>query len=168
MEDYIRGIERFLTPARLGLVLGGLLVVGTVFLVSCSEIVGPDNSTAEVQSSTEESSEQVTEMKSDSDTRVFVVVEDMPELVGGIAALQQEVRYPEQARRAGVEGTVVVQFIVDKQGNVVEPTVLRGIGAGCDEEAIRVVEQAQFEPGRQRGERVRVKMSLPVRYSLGE
>ncbi|MDX1638630.1 MAG: energy transducer TonB [Balneolaceae bacterium] len=96
----------------------------------------------------------------------FVVVEQMPELIGGIAALQQKIRYPERARRAGIEGRVIIQFIVDENGEVVNPRVVRGIGGGCDEEALRVVNQARFNPGRQRGEPVRVQYSLPVVFRL--
>ena len=97
---------------------------------------------------------------------IFMVVEDMPELIGGIGALQQKIKYPEIAKKAGVEGTVFIQFVVDENGNVVDPVVVKGIGAGCDEEALRVVRTAKFKPGRQRGKPVKVKFSLPIRYKL--
>lgn len=97
---------------------------------------------------------------------VFVIVEEMPELIGGLSAIQSKIRYPEVAKKAGVEGRVFVQFVVDEQGNVVDPEVTRGIGAGCDEEAIRAVQQAKFKPGQQRGKPVRVKMSLPITFKL--
>ena len=90
----------------------------------------------------------------------------MPELVGGIGGLQKRVKYPEIAKKAGVEGTVFLQFIVDEQGNVVDPVVLRGIGAGCDEEALKAIRTAKFSPGMQRGKPVKVKFSLPVRFRL--
>lgn len=96
----------------------------------------------------------------------FVAVEQMPELVGGLAALQKNIRYPEMARRAGIEGRVIVQFIVNEDGSIEDPRVIRGIGGGCDEEAIKAVSQAQFTPGRQRGEPVRVQYSLPVIFQL--
>lgn len=96
----------------------------------------------------------------------FVVVEQMPELKGGLAALQGCVNYPEMARKAGIEGRVIVQFIVNEQGNVEEPRVVRGIGGGADEEALRCVKQADFVPGRQRGNPVRVQYSLPVVFKL--
>jgi len=96
----------------------------------------------------------------------FVVVENMPELIGGLAELQQKVRYPEMARKAGIEGRVIIQFIVNEQGNVENPRVVRGIGGGCDEEALRAVKQAKFRPGRQRGQPVRVQYSLPVVFKL--
>ncbi|MFW5973012.1 MAG: energy transducer TonB, partial [Bacteroidota bacterium] len=102
----------------------------------------------------------------EEEPEIFVIVEDMPELIGGLASIQQRIRYPELARKAGVEGRVFVQFVVDEQGNVVDPVVTRGLGAGLDEEAIRAVSQATFSPGKQRGQPVRVKMSLPITFKL--
>lgn len=96
----------------------------------------------------------------------FVAVEQMPELKGGLGALQQKINYPERARKAGIEGRVVVQFIVTENGKVEDPQVIRGIGGGCDEEALRVVKQAEFEPGQQRGQPVRVQYSLPIIFRL--
>lgn len=96
----------------------------------------------------------------------FVVVEEMPELIGGLGELQQKIRYPEMARRAGIEGRVFIQFIVNEQGEVENPQVMRGIGGGADEEALRVVSQAKFKPGMQRGRPVRVQYSLPIFFRL--
>ncbi|MEZ4700878.1 MAG: M56 family metallopeptidase [Rhodothermales bacterium] len=97
---------------------------------------------------------------------VFMVVEEMPVLVGGLRSLQESIQYPDIARRAGIEGRVFIQFVVDNQGRVIDPTVVRGIGGGCDEEAIRAVSQARFAPGRQRGVPVAVKMSIPITFKL--
>ncbi|NBC05092.1 MAG: TonB family protein, partial [Bacteroidetes bacterium] len=96
----------------------------------------------------------------------FVVVEEMPELIGGLASIQKNITYPEMARRAGIEGRVYVQFIVNEQGEVERPKVIRGIGGGADEEALRAVKQAKFKPGIQRGQPVRVQYSLPVVFRL--
>lgn len=96
----------------------------------------------------------------------FVVVEDMPELIGGLGELQRQIRYPEMARRAGIEGRVYIQFIVNERGEVEDPRILRGIGGGADEEALRVVKQAQFRPGLQRGRPVRVQYQLPIVFRL--
>ena len=98
----------------------------------------------------------------------FVVVEEMPELIGGLRQLQTQIRYPEMARRAGIQGRVFIQFIVDEQGDVIHPRVIRGIGGGADEEALRVVRQAKFTPGIQRGQPVRVQYSLPIYFRLPE
>ena len=96
----------------------------------------------------------------------FVVVEEMPKLIGGMAELQGSVRYPETARRAGIEGRVTVQFIVNEQGKVENARVVRGIGGGCDEEALKAVQKAEFEPGMQRGRPVRVQYALSINFRL--
>ena len=100
-------------------------------------------------------------------TQVFVVVEEMPELIDGLEGIQREIRYPVIAKKAGLEGRVIVQFIVDEQGRVTHPKIVRGIGGGCDEEAQRVVQLARFRPGKQGGQPVKVKMSLPITFRLG-
>ncbi len=97
---------------------------------------------------------------------VFVVVEQPPVLVGGIAAVQKRIVYPELALKVGIEGRVVVQFVVNKEGKVVNPVVMRGIGGGCDEEAIRAVKLAEFQPGMQRGRPVAVRYSLPITFKI--
>jgi len=96
----------------------------------------------------------------------FVVVEEMPELIGGLASIQRNMDYPEMARRAGIEGRVYIQFIVNENGDVEEPRVIRGIGGGADEAALEAVKQARFKPGVQRGQPVRVLYSLPVVFRL--
>ncbi len=102
----------------------------------------------------------------DEEPEVFTIVEDMPQLIGGMNAIYQHLRYPEIARQVGIEGRVVVQFIIDEQGRVVDPVVVRGIGGGCDEAAVEAVKKVQFTPGRQRGRAVRVRYSLPIVFRL--
>ncbi len=104
--------------------------------------------------------------EAEEEEEIFIVVEEMPELIGGIESIQRRIRYPELARRAGLEGRVFVEFVVDPSGSVRDPKVLRGIGGGCDEEAIRAIMEAKFKPGRQRGRPVPVRMSIPVRFEL--
>lgn len=106
------------------------------------------------------------EEEEEEEVEIFMIVEEMPELIGGLPALQSKIKYPEIAKKAGVEGRVFVQFVVGVNGEVLDPVVVRGIGAGCDEEAIRAVSQAKFKPGRQRGKAVPVKMSLPITFKL--
>lgn len=96
----------------------------------------------------------------------FVLVEQMPELIGGLQSLQKEIKYPELAIRANIEGRVYVQFIVNEKGEVEDPKVVRGIGGGCDEEALRVVKMAKFKPGLQRGRPVKVQYNLPIIFRL--
>lgn len=106
------------------------------------------------------------ETAEEEEERVFVVVERMPELIGGLASLNEKITYPEIARMARIEGRVIVQFIVDERGNVVDPYIVRGIGGGCDEEALRVVKELKFKPGLQRGTPVKVQYAIPVTFKL--
>lgn len=98
--------------------------------------------------------------------QIFVVVEKMPELKGGIAAVMKHITYPEIARKAGLEGRVYVQFVIDERGKVHNPVVVRGIGGGCDEAAVEAVKKVTFTPGLQRGKPVKVKYSLPIMFRL--
>ncbi|EMS34188.1 Ferric siderophore transport system, periplasmic binding protein TonB [Mariniradius saccharolyticus AK6] len=103
---------------------------------------------------------------------IFDVVENSPEFPGGMEAwneyLRKNLKYPTQARRMGVEGTVYVVFVVNTDGSIQDVELLRGIGGGCDEEALRVVSGApKWTPGKQRGRPVRVRMRLPIRFKLG-
>ena len=108
------------------------------------------------------------EKEEEEEPEIFLIVEQMPELVDGYGALVSRVKYPEIARKAGVEGRVTVEFVVNEQGNVQDVVVKPGygIGAGCDEEAIRVVSETKFTPGKQRGKAVPVRMSLPITFKL--
>ena len=102
----------------------------------------------------------------EGDDVIFVPFEQRPKIIGGLASIYEKIKYPEKARLAGIEGTVIVQFIVNKNGEVTNSEVVRGIGGGCDEEALRVVKQITFEPARQRERYVRVKMSIPIKFQL--
>jgi len=103
----------------------------------------------------------------EEEDEVFVVVENMPEMIGGQAALYDALRYPDMARRAGIEGRVIVQFIVDEEGNVTSPQVVRSAGqGGLDEAALNAIRQMKFTPGMQRGRPVRVQMTQPVIFRL--
>lgn len=96
----------------------------------------------------------------------FIAVEKMPVLKGGLESIQEKIKYPEMARKANIQGRVYVQFIVNENGEVENPVILRGIGGGCDEEALRVIKDAKFTPGLQRGRPVRVRYSLPIIFML--
>lgn len=102
----------------------------------------------------------------EEEQEVFVVVENQPELIGGMKALNEEVNYPDFARKAGIEGRVFVQFVVDEEGNVQDAKVTRGVHKLLNKEAVRAVKQMKFEPGKQRGNAVKVQMSLPVTFRL--
>lgn len=102
---------------------------------------------------------------------IFTIVEDPPLFPGGEAAMRKwlgrNIHYPQMAKDAGIQGTVYVKFEVDQNGNVKDAQILRGIGGGCDEEALRVVNKMPtWKPGKQRGRAVRVYFNLPVRFTL--
>ncbi|NVK49101.1 MAG: energy transducer TonB, partial [Cyclobacteriaceae bacterium] len=102
---------------------------------------------------------------------IFDVVEDMPKPSGGMSAwneyLISNLKYPTKARETETEGTVIVAFVVNTDGSISDVEILRGIGAGCDEEALRVIQNApNWEPGKQRGKEVRTRMRLPIRFKL--
>ncbi len=103
---------------------------------------------------------------SDDDEHYFVALEEMPQLIGGINSILKNLHYPEIARRAGVEGIVYVMAYVDAEGIVQTVEIARGIGAGLDEAAMEAVKQARFIPGKQRGQPRRVRVTVPVRFSL--
>ena len=101
----------------------------------------------------------------------FVVVEQQPEFPGGLRALgdymSKTLRYPRSAASAGVSGRVFVSFVVNTDGSLTDVAVLKGIGFGCDEEALRVVRQMpRWKPGKQSGRAVRVKYNLPISFAL--
>lgn len=104
--------------------------------------------------------------------QIFDVVETQPNPPGGMSGwnkyLSDNLKYPTQARRMGVEGTVIVVFVINTDGTIQDVEVLRGIGGGCDEEAVKIVKNApKWEPGKQRGKPVRTRMRLPIRFKLG-
>jgi len=143
-------------------------VVSLSLLVLCfaCENEGPEPEVvSEVLEVIEESSEEQTS------SEVFLVVEQMPEFSGGIDAwnnfLKNQIEYPAQARRMGVEGRVFVSFIVQADGELTDIKIVRGIGAGCDEEALRVLKESPYwNPGEQRGKKVPTRMSVSLTFKI--
>ena len=95
----------------------------------------------------------------------------MPEYPGGddarIKFMVENIKYPEQAKKNGIQGVVFVSYVVEKDGKISNIKTIRGIGGGCDEEAERVISlMPNWKPGIQRGQPVRVQFNLPVRFSL--
>lgn len=102
---------------------------------------------------------------------IFTIVEEMPTYPGGesemYAYLKDNMEYPELAKDAGIQGIVFVSFVIEQDGSIDDVKVLRGIGGGCDEEAIRVVENMpHWNPGKQRAKPVRVQFNMPIRFVL--
>ena len=114
---------------------------------------------------------QAEEAKEESD-EIFTVVEESATPKGGMQAFYkyvgEKVKYPSQARRMGIEGRVFVQFVIGKDGQLSDVTAIKGIGAGCDEEAVRIVQSAPaWNPGKQRGKPVKQRYTLPIIFKLG-
>jgi protein TonB len=102
---------------------------------------------------------------------VFMVVEDAPEFPGGINALleylKKNIKYPAICRDNNIQGRVIVSFVVNKDGKIVDPEVVKGVNPSLDKEALRVIStMPNWKPGYQRGKPVRVKYSVPVNFRL--
>lgn len=107
----------------------------------------------------------------DNDEEVFLVVEDEPEFPGGMEALYKylasNIKYPVAAKEQKIQGHVIVNFVIEKDGSVSNIKLLRDIGGGCGEEAIRVVQaMPKWKPARLRGKRVRAQFNLPINFNL--
>ena len=103
-------------------------------------------------------------------TDTFLIVEKMPVPIGGYSEFYKQIgksiHYPKQAQRANTEGKVLVEFVINNAGEPTNFRIINGIGSGCDEEAIRVLRLSRWEPGKQRGRAVHVKMVLPIYFML--
>ena len=105
------------------------------------------------------------------EAEIFKVVEEMPEFPGGAAKMmefiQKNIKYPMMARESDIQGRVFVNFVVEPDGSITNITVMRGIGGGCDEEALRVVQSMpNWKPGKQRGSAVRCSFTVPIIFKL--
>ena len=109
--------------------------------------------------------------KKPAEATTFIQVEEMPEFPGGEKALlywvAKEIKYPSEALRNKIEGTVYVNFVVDRDGGISNARVLRAVDPALDEEALRVVSNLpKWKPGLQRGKPVRVSFTIPIRFKL--
>ena len=105
------------------------------------------------------------------DPIIYRVVEDMPAFPGGeeemFNYLSHNINYPLIAKQTGIQGTVHLTFVVETDGSISNVSILRGIGGGCDQEAMRVVKSMPtWTPGNQQGRPVRVQFNLPVKFVL--
>ena len=106
-----------------------------------------------------------------AEDQVFMVVEQMPQFPGGQEALMkflaQNLKYPEEARKAAIQGRVIASFVVRKDGSLTDIEVVRGVNPSLDDEAVRVIKSMpKWEPGKQRGQAVSVKYTVPVTFRL--
>jgi TonB family protein len=123
------------------------------------------------QKTTPQQQQAISQEKPSSEQEVFIFVEKMPSYPGGEEAIMKflldNIKYPELARTNGIQGTVYVKFIVEKDGSVTNVNLQRGIGGGCDEEAVRVVSiMPKWISGKQNGKTVRVQFILPIKFAL--
>lgn len=149
------------------------LLIGIIFMFSCSkdkEDKSNDTKTEVVKTTVNKvvSPEKITDAKGEE---VFSVVEELPQYPGGQNAMAQflgkNIKYPKVAIEKGIQGKVFISFIVAKDGSIKETQVLRGIGGGCDMEALRVVNMMpKWIPGRQKGKAVAVKYNIPIKFNL--
>lgn len=102
----------------------------------------------------------------DQKDQIFIAVQKMPRLIGGPAAIEKNIHYPKMALKAGIEGTVIVQFVVSPKGIPIDLKIVRSVGAGLDQAALNAVRKVRFTPGIQRGRPVPVRMTVPVRFEL--
>jgi periplasmic protein TonB len=100
------------------------------------------------------------------DEEYLIICEKMSSPVGGLEAIIKKIKYPETARRAGVQGKVYVLVYVNQSGDVDDVKIVKGIGAGCDEEAIDAVKRTKFSPGVDKGNPVKTKISLSLNFKL--
>jgi protein TonB len=115
--------------------------------------------------------EQPVEQEKEDPDQIFLVVEQSAAPKGGFETFYKYVnsnlKYPAQARRMQIQGRVFIEFVVDKDGSITNVVAIKGIGAGCDEEAIRIVQNAPpWDPGKQRGRPVKQRMVLPITFKL--
>ncbi len=149
------------------LLLSAMAIALTLF--ACSNANHP---AAEKTSKNLKETTQVKVNLSQADTgQIFKVVEKMPKFPGGVPALMKylgsHIKYPAEARKAKIQGRVFVNFIVEKDGSISHVKILRGIGYGCDKEAVKAVKNMpRWIPGQQKGKPVRVEYNLPIKFSL--
>jgi TonB family protein len=147
----------------------------TAFLISCGRI-DTTNYDEQGKKTTGKPHHQSITMKLNNgkiihNDSIYFVAEVMPSFQGGeenlMKHLKTNIHYPPQAQSSKTEGTVVVSFIIDRNGMPSNIKIVRGIGKGCDEEAMRVVKSMpKWNPGKLKGKPVRVQYNLPVKFKL--
>jgi len=150
-----------------------LLALASFSSASAIYLTTPENSPLTGTTVSVEQPSTIQTSNTQKEDSVFNVVEKMPLFNGGneglYSYLGKNIKYPDEAKIKGVQGTVYVTFIIEKDGSVSHVKILRGIGSGCDEEAFRVVESMpKWTPGYSEGKAVRVSFNLPIKYKLAK
>jgi protein TonB len=100
------------------------------------------------------------------DEQYVLAADKMPEPVGGIAAIMKKIEYPEAAKKSNTQGKIYLLVYVNESGSVDDVKVVKGIGNGCDEEAIKVIKNSKFTPAANGGSPVKAKLSLSLSFKL--
>ena len=155
--------------------LFGLIIIAPL-AISCSmepETISNETEITEPQKLVviDEASPVDPEEDAPIEEKTFLVVDEMPEFIGGEKAMYnyiaKNISYPVKAKEAGVTGRVFVSFIIEKDGSISKVEVMRGIGSGCDKEAVKVISSMpKWKPGKQRGKEVRVQYRMPINFLL--
>jgi len=166
--------------------LPAIFCLGVLFSAGSQGIAFAQDKTKESPKSTGSSKETANLQAQDNKTKtatpantekvafkelVYAVVEKMPSYPGGddarIDFLVRNIKYPELAKKNGIQGKVFITFVVETDGSISDVKVLRGIGGGCDEEAVRIIKlMPKWNPGMQRGEAVRTQFNIPIKFAL--
>ncbi|CCH51446.1 TonB family protein [Fibrisoma limi BUZ 3] len=165
LKQRIHMLQKPATHRRALLSYAAVLIPATLLWMCIqkdTELTSPKGETIEVNQSARQAG---------VDGEVYTVVENHPEFVGGMEGLSEylskNLRYPAAAERANVQGKVFVNFVVTKEGNVADVKILKGIGFGADEEAVRVMQKMpRWKPGTQDGKPVNVRYNLPINFQL--
>ena len=102
----------------------------------------------------------------ENENEIFIIVEDLPQPVGGFEAIQSKIHYTNLAIKADIQGKVIVLAIIDKSGKVVKASIAKSLFPQLDEVALKAVEETKFTPGKQRGKPVKVQMTIPITFKL--
>lgn len=129
------------------------------------------NSEMDEDADIEDAPIQQAEEEEAAEEEIFVFVEDQASYPGGEEArmkfLRDNIKYPEMAKESGIQGTVYLKFVIEKDGTISNVQVVRGIGGGCDDEAVRVLKSMpKWQPAKQRGRPVRVWFNMPIKFTL--
>jgi len=140
-------------------------------LSSVSEAVSMTDQGGTLQPPNNQKQEVLTQKPSTNEQEICKMPEKQPQYPGGenarISFLRENIKYPEEAMKKGVSGKVFVSFVVELDGSITEVLVMRGIGSGCDEEAVRVIKlMPKWTPGMVKGKEVRVKYVLPIKFTF--
>lgn len=109
----------------------------------------------------------------DSENKVYeeqpliqIAIDIMPQIIGGLDSLEMKINYPLNAYRNKIEGKVYILAMIDTLGNPLSAEIIKGIGYGCNEEAIRLIMLAKFTPAIDNGKKIKCQISIPIRFKL--